>query len=90
VQVGLGHTEGCALEVVGGYAHLTDELLLGCRELECGERLFAQAVQFLQRKLNAAVGIAGIGAEIDVEDTDSQQNALRTIQNSDENTNITE
>jgi len=28
--------------------------------------------------------------EIDVEDTDSQQNALRTIQNSDENTNITE
>ena len=28
--------------------------------------------------------------EIDVEGTDSQQNALRTIQNSDENTNITE
>lgn len=69
VQVGLAHAEGGVLEVVGGYAHLPDELFLGGGELKCGERALAQAVEFLHRELDAAVGLIGIGAEVDIEDT---------------------
>ena len=46
VEKGLGHAEGGALEVIGGYAYLTDKLFLGGSELEGGERALAQAVEF--------------------------------------------
>ena len=66
VQVGLGHAQCGVLKVVRGHAHLSDELLLGCRELQGGERLGAQALQLLQCELYAAVGVVGIGTEVDV------------------------
>ena len=46
VEEGLGHAEGGALEVIGGYAYLTDKLFLGGSELECGKWTLAQAVEF--------------------------------------------
>ena len=54
MEIGLGHAEGRALKIVRGHAHLPDELLLGSRELERGERLMAQTVKFLQGEFDAA------------------------------------
>jgi ribosomal protein L15 len=61
VEEGLGHAEGGALEVIGGYAYLTDELFLGGGKLE--KKLTVKAQKFSK---SAEKAIEEAGGKVEV------------------------